>query len=520
MVDDSAQRGDRGVPRRRLQPHRRGERTGPTLSFRGLDNAAYYHLADDPRFTYDFTGTGNSLNLGHPRTLQLVTDSLRYWVDRDARRRFPVRSRTRARPASSATSTASHLSSTSCCRTRCWPASTLIAEPWDIGQGGYDVGNFPVNWSEWNGRYRDTVRRFWKGTQQQIGRGGHAAERVERPVQLGWPASRRKHQLRHRARRLHACRSGQLRRQAQRGQPSRTTPTGTTTTTAGTAASRVPTDDQAILAPARPPEAQPHRHAAAQPGDSDDPGRRRAVAHAERQQQRVLPGQRAVLARLGSRRRRRAFLEFVRRVIRLRASEPVFRRRTFFQGRPIHGGIKDLYWLESVGTGDDRPGLDTGWAECFGHAAERRRDRRDGCLRQRNRRRFVPAHLQRLRRRGRVPPPSAGPCRFARAGGGHGPHRRWGRCARRFLSLGRALDRGHECPGTARPCTVAELVSIRRNRPRGHWTPNWISTTHQRELPDVQQADNYRTVSDRETGFEPATARPPAARAASTCSAG
>jgi isoamylase len=139
-----------------------GNQLGPTLSFRGIDNVSYYRLEADRRFYYDVTGTGNTLNLAHPRVLQLVMDSLRYWalemhVDGfrfdlctalgrenrdytqdsgffDAIRQDPVMAKLK-----------------------------LIAEPWDLGPRGYQLGNFPPGWAEWNGKYRDTVRRFWKG---------------------------------------------------------------------------------------------------------------------------------------------------------------------------------------------------------------------------------------------------------------------------------------------------------------------------------------------------------------------
>ncbi len=146
-----------------------GNHLGPTLSFRGIDNAAYYRLApDDRRYYMDYTGTGNTLNMTHPRTLQLIMDSLRYWilemhvdgfrfdlaaalarelhdVDRlgaffDIIHQDPVISQVK-----------------------------LIAEPWDLGEGGYQVGNFPVLWAEWNGQYRDTVRAYWRGDEGQAG---------------------------------------------------------------------------------------------------------------------------------------------------------------------------------------------------------------------------------------------------------------------------------------------------------------------------------------------------------------
>ncbi|MBI1621579.1 glycogen debranching protein GlgX [Aquamicrobium zhengzhouense] len=145
-----------------------GNHLGPTLSFRGIDNASYYILADDPRYYFDTTGCGNTVNLRHQRVLQMVMDSLRYWVEQchvdgfrfdlasslgrdrdafdqhsvflDAVRQDPVLSRVK-----------------------------LIAEPWDTGPNGYQLGNFPPGWAEWNDRYRDTVRGFWKGDEAMAG---------------------------------------------------------------------------------------------------------------------------------------------------------------------------------------------------------------------------------------------------------------------------------------------------------------------------------------------------------------
>jgi glycogen operon protein len=150
-----------------------GNHRGPTLSFKGLDNTAYYRLKEsDPRFYLDFTGCGNSWNATHPYALKLVMDSLRYWVEEmhvdgfrfdlattlgrdrhgyDTRAAFfqmvhqdPVLSRVK-----------------------------LISEPWDVGDFGYQVGNFPVLWTEWNGKYRDTIRRYWKGDDRQAAEIGY-----------------------------------------------------------------------------------------------------------------------------------------------------------------------------------------------------------------------------------------------------------------------------------------------------------------------------------------------------------
>ena len=194
-----------------------GNHLGPMLAFRGIDNASYYRLIpDDPRHYMDFTGTGNSLNPVHPNVLRLIMDSLRYFVvechvdgfrfdlasalarefydvDRlsaffDIVHQDPVLSQVK-----------------------------LIAEPWDVGPGGYQVGNFPILWSEWNGIYRDTMRDFWRGqanvaafASRFTGSSDLYAVRRTAPVRVD--------QLRHRARRLHPRRPRLVQRQAQRGE--------------------------------------------------------------------------------------------------------------------------------------------------------------------------------------------------------------------------------------------------------------------------------------------------------------
>ncbi len=146
-----------------------GNHLGPTLSFRGIDNQAYYRLMpEDPRFYLDFTGTGNTFNLLHPRTLQLVMDSLRYWVN-DMHVdgfRFDLAS-TLARDANGVNKL--HAFFEIIHQDPVISQVKLIAEPWDVGEGGYQVGNFPVLWAEWNGKYRDAVRSFWKGDEGRIG---------------------------------------------------------------------------------------------------------------------------------------------------------------------------------------------------------------------------------------------------------------------------------------------------------------------------------------------------------------
>jgi len=140
-----------------------GNHLGPTLCFRGIDNAAYYRLvSDDKRHYMDYTGTGNTLNVPHPRMLQLLMDSLRYWVTEmhvDGFR-FDLAA-TLARELHEVSKLSSFFDVIH--QDPVISRVKLIAEPWDVGEGGYQVGNFPTLWAEWNGRYRDTVRGYWKG---------------------------------------------------------------------------------------------------------------------------------------------------------------------------------------------------------------------------------------------------------------------------------------------------------------------------------------------------------------------
>ena len=145
-----------------------GNHLGPTLCFRGIDNASYYRLMDDRRYYMDYTGCGNTLNMTHPHTLQLIMDSLRYWaldmhVDGF---RFDLAS-TLARELHSVDRLGAFFDIIH--QDPVLSQVKLIAEPWDLGEGGYQVGNFPVLWAEWNAEYRDTVRRFWKGDGGLVG---------------------------------------------------------------------------------------------------------------------------------------------------------------------------------------------------------------------------------------------------------------------------------------------------------------------------------------------------------------
>ncbi|MGH7255140.1 MAG: glycogen debranching protein GlgX, partial [Nitrospirales bacterium] len=145
-----------------------GNHLGPTLSFRGIDNASYYRLvADNRRYYMDYTGCGNTLDVTHPRVLQLVMDSLRYWVLEmhvDGFRFDLASALARELHAVDRLSAFFDIIQ----QDPVLSQAKLIAEPWDLGEGGYQVGNFPVGWAEWNGKYRDTIRRYWRGDGGQV----------------------------------------------------------------------------------------------------------------------------------------------------------------------------------------------------------------------------------------------------------------------------------------------------------------------------------------------------------------
>jgi isoamylase len=150
-----------------------GNQLGPTLSFRGIDNGTYYRLvAEHPRYYMDFTGTGNTLNVRHPQVLKLIMDSLRYWVQEmhvDGFRFDLAAALARELHAVDRLSAFFDIINQD-------PVTSqvkLIAEPWDVGEGGYQVGKFPPLWAEWNGKYRDVVRRYWKGDEGQLAELGY-----------------------------------------------------------------------------------------------------------------------------------------------------------------------------------------------------------------------------------------------------------------------------------------------------------------------------------------------------------
>jgi glycogen operon protein len=326
-----------------------GNHLGPTLSFRGIDNAAYYRLVpDDRRFYMDFTGTGNTLNMMHPRVLQLIMDSLRYWILEmhvDGFR-FDLASAL-ARELHEVDQLSSFF--TIIHQDPVISQAKLIAEPWDVGEGGYQVGNFPVGWTEWNGKYRDAVRAYWNGGG---GRVNELAYRLTGSSDLYERGGRRPHAsinfvTAHDGFTLRDLVSYEEKHNEANGEDNRD---GESYNLSHNYGVEGPTDDVEI----RRLRARQRRNFMAtlllSQGvpmilSGDEMGRtQRGNNNAYCQDNEVswLDWELSTLDR--------NFLAFVRRMIRLRKDHAVFRRRRFFQGRELRGaGAKDITWLTPAG---------------------------------------------------------------------------------------------------------------------------------------------------------------------------
>ncbi len=339
-----------------------GSHLGPTLCFRGIDNAAYYRLVhDDPRYYMDYTGTGNSLNMMHPRVLQIIMDSLRYWVLEmhvDGFR-FDLAS-TLARELHEVDRLGAFFDIIH--QDPVISQVKLIAEPWDLGEGGYQVGNFPVLWGEWNAKYRDTIRRFWRGD------GGQTAE-------LGYRLTGSSDLYAHNGRRPYAsinfvtAHDGFTLRDlvSYNGKHNEANNEdnrdGTDENLSWNCGVEGPTDDPDILAL----RARQQRNVLATLILSqgapmllagDEIGRTQQGNNNAYCQDNELSWVDWSLAETN-----RELLEFTRFLIRLFHRHPVLRHRNFFQGRQIRGSeVKDLTWLRP----DGQEMSDEDWNEPFG----------------------------------------------------------------------------------------------------------------------------------------------------------
>jgi isoamylase len=326
-----------------------GNQLGPTLSFRGIDNPSYYRLApDNQRYYMDYTGTGNSLNMRHPRVLQLIMDSLRYWVlDMHVDGfRFDLAA-TLARELHEVDRLGAFLDIIH--QDPVLSQTKLIAEPWDLGEGGYQVGKFPVGWAEWNDRYRDAVRSYWKGDGGLI---GELAYRITGSSDLYERSGRSPYAsinfvTAHDGFTLRDLVSYNEKHNAANGEENRD---GTNNNRSWNCGVEGPTEDPAVnalrLQQSRNfigtlllSQGVPMLLAGDGTGHTQQ-GNNNAYC-----QDNEISWLNWDLTDQD-----RELLAFVQRMIAIRKQHPVFHRRNFFQGRPIKGaGIKDILWLTPSG---------------------------------------------------------------------------------------------------------------------------------------------------------------------------
>jgi isoamylase len=342
-----------------------GNHLGLTLAFRGIDNAAYYRLkGDDPRYYLDYTGCGNTLNMTHPRTLQLIMDSLRYWVQEmhvDGFR-FDLASAL-ARELHDVDRLGAFFDVIQ--QDPVISQVKLIAEPWDLGDGGYQVGNFPVLWAEWNGIYRDTVRSFWKGDESQA---GAQAYRLAGSSDLYGRGGRKPYAsvnfvTAHDGFTLNDLVSYNDKHNEANGEENRD---GHDHNLSWNCGAEGPTDDPAILALRERQKRNFLTTLFLSQGvpmlcAGDEIGRTQGGNNNAYCQDNEISW-----LDWNVDDSRRGLLDFVRKLIALRRREPVLRRRQFLHGRQIYGSeVKDLAWFRSDGKEMTEQDW-TSYNRCFG----------------------------------------------------------------------------------------------------------------------------------------------------------
>ncbi len=341
-----------------------GNHLGPALSLRGIDNSAYYRLSPrTPRFYEDFTGTGNTLNMLNPRVLQLIMDSLRYWVleMRVDGFRFDLASAL-ARELYAVDKLSAFFDIIH--QDPVLSQVKLIAEPWDVGEGGYQVGNFPVLWTEWNGKYRDSVRRFWRGDGGQV---SQFATRLAGSSDLYGHSGRRPYAsinfvTAHDGFTLQDLVSYNEKHNEANGEENRDGDNNNMSWNCGVEG---PTDDPAIQALRQRQKRNFVATLLLSQGvpmlvAGDEMGRTQLGNNNAYCQDNPLSWIHWDLDEAD-----RDFLAFVRHVIALRRAHPVFRRRQFFQGRRIRGAdVQDLTWYGPNG----REMTDRDWNMDFARA--------------------------------------------------------------------------------------------------------------------------------------------------------
>jgi isoamylase len=326
-----------------------GNHLGPTLCFRGVDNLAYYRLlAENQRFYLDYTGTGNSIDTLHPRTLQMVMDSLRYWVLQmhvDGFR-FDLAT-TLGRDGSGFNKY--HTFFQAVRQDPVLSQVKLIAEPWDVGDGGYQVGNFPSRWSEWNGKFRDTVRSYWKGDEGKLGEMAYRLTGSPDLYQDGGrsPCASLNFITSHDGFTLNDLVSYNDKHNEANGESSRDGDPNNQSWNCGVEG---PTDDAKINALRRKQRRNFLTTLFISQGipmlvGGDEFGRTQQGNNNAYCQDNEISWVNWNLNQEQGR-----FREFARKLIQLRKEHPVFRRPKFFQGRRIRGGeIKDIMWFNPGG---------------------------------------------------------------------------------------------------------------------------------------------------------------------------
>jgi glycogen operon protein len=343
-----------------------GNHLGPTLSFRGIDNPAYYRLVDgDPKHYYDTTGTGNSLNVRHPESLRLIMDSLRYWVTEmhvDGFR-FDLAA-TLAREFHEVDRLAAFFDLVN--QDPVVSQVKLIAEPWDVGEGGYQVGRFPPLWTEWNGKYRDTVRDFWRGEPATL---AEFASRFTGSSDLYEADGRRpiasiNFVTAHDGFTLNDLVSYNHKHNEDNGEDNRD---GENHNRSWNCGIEGPTEDGKIVALRERQKRNMLTTLLLSQGvpmlsHGDELGR---TQHGNNNV--YCQDSKISWVDWDDARQHSVLTEFTAALTRLRAAHPVFRRRRFFQGRPIRGSnIEDIAWLRPDGQQMSEDDWNVGFARTVG----------------------------------------------------------------------------------------------------------------------------------------------------------
>ena len=352
-----------------------GNHLGPTLSFKGIDNATYYRLvANQPRYYMDYTGTGNTLNVRHPQVLKLIMDSLRYWITEmhvDGFR-FDLAAAL-ARELHQVDRLSSFFDVIN--QDPLISQVKLIAEPWDVGDGGYQVGGFPTLWAEWNGRYRDVVRRYWKGDDGQLAEFGYrltgSSDLYQRDGRH--PTASVNFITAHDGFTLHDLVSYNEKHNEANGEENRD---GTNDNHSWNHGVEGETQDPSILTLRERQDRNFLATLMLSQGlpmlcGGDEMGRTQHGNNNAYAQDSELSWFDWNLDES-----RRALLEFTRRLIQIRKAHPNFHRRRFFQDRRIdpdapdrevNGGVEqDILWLRPDGKEMTQDEWHAGWVRCFG----------------------------------------------------------------------------------------------------------------------------------------------------------